>query len=157
MTRLLNSARPMIQWRLLKRPMWIRLQGTLVVSLLLGILVSSRPIKRNKQCMSNPLVTSGTSRVLAFLDSTIRHLDVSPFILMASVNLRRITRIEERCVSITPQAVTQQSINRRGSIIWMKVAVSPFMMHSYPITRKQYPPVSSPGCCSLWVLEIEHL
>ena len=63
------------------------LQGILVNCLLLGILVSSRPIKRNKQCISNPLVTSRTSGVLTFLDSTIRHLDVSPFILMASVNL----------------------------------------------------------------------
>ena len=66
---------------------------------------------------------------------TIRHLDVCPFILMPSVNLGRVTGIEEQCVSITPQAITQQSVNGRRSIIGVEIAVSPLMMHSYPISR----------------------
>ena len=74
---------------------------------------------------------------------------------MARIYHCGITRVEEDCVPITPQMITQHSINRRLCIIWMEVAITPFMVHSYPISREDIPSICSPRNRSLRILEIE--
>ena len=99
-------------------------------------------------CTSNPLVTSGTARVLTLLHCAIGHLAISP----------SFRPDKEHCVPITQR----QSLNNPSAAENLyhqdeSNSLAPFMVPSYPISRKDKPRICSPWHCSLTFVEMEKL